>query len=443
MEWEDSFPLFGSPGRIGRGWRGSAGECGTRTRDSLHELLTKNHDFLTLPTGASATISGRREESPCRAVTARAAPALPNEKGEAERGDTQAMHTRAEHDPTKHPLVRITTLGEFALERIVPAPRGGGDDPPPYARVPRSEWSNRGPAMALLKVLLCRANRRASRDELIEAIWPDHEAINAAHALESAASVLRRHILRAGEVGSLLLTLRSGGETIFKLVGQQRLWVDADALLSLVSQAMRAECRGQNPLPLLEEAHALARGEFLEDDLYAEWAQPRRHTLGGARHRVLFKLVDLYLSDERVSLAEELLFTALEEDPADEDALCRLMVLLVEQERRQEALQLYQYTEDVLQEEQAEPAVYTRELARRIRQGLVLRERGERYTAAGVQAPFLVGQDVVSRDRGDSFGAKGTRMAITAAPYRGQMPCSYRYRPPRRRSRRQAALPVG
>ena len=353
------------------------------------------------------------------------------------------MHSRAEHDPTKHPLVRITTLGEFVIERLVRTPARAQDEPPRYARVARSEWSNRGPAMALLKVLLCRANRRASRDELIEAIWPDHEAINAAHALDSAASVLRRHILRTGEVGSLLLTLRSGGETIFKLAGQQRLWVDADALLSLLSQAMRAQCQGQNPLPLLEEAYALVGGEFLEDDLYAQWAQPRRHTLGGARHRVLFKLVDLYLEDERVGLAEELLFAALEEEPTDEDALCRLMLLLVEQQRRQEALQLYQYTEDVLQQEQAEPAVYTRELARRIRQGLVLRERGERYTAAGVQTLSLVGRDAVSRDRGDSFGVKGARMAITTAPCTGQTPSSYRYCLPRRRSRRQAALAVG
>ena len=307
----------------------------------------------------------------------------------------------------------------------------------------QSEWSNRGPAMALLKVLLCQTNRRASREELIEAIWPDHETINAAHALDSAASVLRRHILRAGEVGSLLLTLRSGGETIFKLAGQQRIWVDADALLSLVSAAMRAECQGQNPLPLLEEAHALARGEFLEDDLYAEWAQGRRHTLDGARHRLLFKLVDLYLQDERVGLAEELLFAALEEDPTDEDALCRLMVLLVEQERRQEALHLYQYAEDVLREEQAEPAVYTRELARRIRQGLVLREPGERYTTSAMKTLFLVERDAVSRERGDGFGVKGARMAITAALCGGQTPSPYRYCLPHRRSRRQAALPIG
>jgi DNA-binding SARP family transcriptional activator len=353
------------------------------------------------------------------------------------------MHSTAEHDPTKHPVVRITTLGEFALERLVRTPSRAEDEPPRYARVAQSEWSNRGPAMALLKVLVCRANRRASRDELIEAIWPDHEAINAPHALDSAASVLRRHILRTGEVGSLLLTLRSGGETIFKLAGQQRIWVDADALLSLLSQAMRAECQGQNPLPLLEEAHALAGREFLEDDLYAQWAQGRRHTINGARHRVLFKLVDLYLEDERVGLAEELLFAALEEDPTDEDALCRLMVLLVEQQRRQEALHLYQYTEDVLQQEQAEPAVYTCELARRIRQGLVLRERGGRYTAVRVQTLSLLGQDVVPKDHGDGCGAKRVQLAITAAPCRSQTPTLYRYPPPRRRSRRQVALPIG
>src|SRR5438105_9063835 len=318
----------------------------------------------------------------------------------------QKMEDTEEYARPKHPLLRIITLGDCAIERLVAVPSEVTGEPPRYERVARSEWGNRGPAMTLLKVLVCRPNRRATREELIEAIWPDNAAINTAHTLESAASVLRRHILRSGEVGSLLLTLRSGGETIFKLAGQQRLWVDADAFLSLVSQAMRAECRGQDPLPLLKEAQALARGEFLEDDLYAECAQPRRHTLGGARHRALFKLIDLYLQDERTGLAEELLFTALEEDPTEEDALCRLMVLLVEQERRQEALQLYQYTEDVLHEEQAEPAVYTHELARRIRQGLVLRERGERYTAVRVQTLFLPRQDGLPRDNADGFDVK-------------------------------------
>ena len=165
----------------------------------------------------------------------------------------------------------------------------------------------------------------------------------------------------------------------------------------------------------------------------------------GARRRILFKLVDLYLKDERGGLAEELLFAALEEDPADEDALCHLMILLVEQGRRQEALHLYRYSESVLQEEQAKPAIYTRELARRIRQGLVLREQGERYTAVGAQAPTLTMRDVQSgqrKEHGDGFGMKRARLTIVAAPCGGQTASPYQYRPLRHRSRRQSALSV-
>src|SRR5258708_9578530 len=150
------------------------------------------------------------------------------------------MHSTAEHDQTKHPLMRITTLGEFALERLVRTPSRAQDEPPRYARVARSEWSNRGPAMALLKVLLCRANRRASREELIEAIWSDHEAINAAHALDSAASVLRRHILRTGEAGSLLVPLRSGRGTTVQLSRQPRRSVAGANALSPCSTAVPA-----------------------------------------------------------------------------------------------------------------------------------------------------------------------------------------------------------
>ncbi|MBA2286069.1 MAG: winged helix-turn-helix domain-containing protein [Ktedonobacteraceae bacterium] len=319
------------------------------------------------------------------------------------------MHSTVEHDHLEHPVMRIITLGEFALERLVPPPSRVQDAPPRYTPVERHEWSNRGPAMALLKVLLCRANRQASRNELIEAIWPDHETINATHALDSAASILRRHILRTGTAGKLLHTLHGSGDTIFKLSGQHLLWVDADAFLALVSKAMRAEYQGQNPVPLLEEAYALARGEFLEDDLCCEWAQRRRHTITGARHRVLFKLVNLYLKDKQVGLAEELLFAWLEKDPTNEDVLCHLLILLVEQGRRQEALQLYQYSKEILQEEQGEPAIYTRELVRRIQQGHILREQGDSYTTEDTQNPVPAGRSTQPGQRPEDEDESGVK----------------------------------
>ncbi|HEY1354589.1 MAG TPA: BTAD domain-containing putative transcriptional regulator [Ktedonobacteraceae bacterium] len=295
------------------------------------------------------------------------------------------MYSANESESVEYPLVKIFTMGEFALKRLTSVASPRAEESPHYAPVSPREWGSRRPALLLLKVLLCRPNRRAVKEELIEAIWPDCESLNGAHALDSAASILRRHVLQTGEQESLLLTVRSRGETIFKLPGQCRLWVDSDAFLELAARALGARGRGCEQLPLLEAAHALSRGGFLEDDLYAQWAQRRRHTVEGARHRVLYRLVDLYLEEACVGQAEELLFAELERDATDEDALCRLMVLLVDQGRRREALQLYHSSVVALREEQSEPAMYTRDLATRIRRGLTVRERKAEYATGGMR----------------------------------------------------------
>ncbi|HCJ34092.1 MAG TPA: hypothetical protein DHV65_07295 [Ktedonobacter sp.] len=70
-----------------------------------------------------------------------------------------------------YPAIRIYTCGEFALERLIPS-SVSPVDLPQYKPVPRGEWSHRGPAITMLKVLLCSDDRRASRDMLIEEIWP-------------------------------------------------------------------------------------------------------------------------------------------------------------------------------------------------------------------------------------------------------------------------------
>lgn len=294
----------------------------------------------------------------------------------------------------EYPLLKIFTLGEFFLERLVWAPSSEANGPPRYAPVAAREWDSRGPAMTMLKVLLCRPDRRAVRSGLIRIIWRNGEMLNATHALDAAASVLRRRILQTQREESLLLTLHSGGETIFRLPGQRRLWVDADELLELATLAVHMQCQGHDPLPLLEAAYALARGNFLEDDIYVEWAQRRRHTIEGARRRVLYQLVDLYLERAHSRQAEALLFAELERDPADEDALCRLMVLLAQQGRRREAMQLYRHAVAVLQEEQGELATYTQNLATCIQQGLVVRERAASYTVGDSQLSLPVWRTV-------------------------------------------------
>jgi DNA-binding SARP family transcriptional activator len=283
-----------------------------------------------------------------------------------------------EQDCPSYPLIRVITFGEFRIERLTSLDSA---EAPSYTRVLPEEWDNRSSALLLLKFLLCREERRASKEELIAKLWPDQTVLNTEHAFDALASIMRRRMLRTCTGESLLLTLHTSRGTSFKLATQRFLWVDADALLALSSQSLRVTSRGQNPLTLLEKAHALARGEFLEDDMEYTWARGRRHTLNGARRRILYKLVELYLKEKRIWQAEELLYTFLEEHPTDEDALCHLMVLLTEQGRRQEALQLYRYTVDLLREEQRGPAPHTKELAASVRNGTALKEQATNYIA--------------------------------------------------------------
>jgi DNA-binding SARP family transcriptional activator len=276
-----------------------------------------------------------------------------------------------------YPLIRVTTLGEFTLTRALPAQPGR----PRYSLIPGDDIGSRGTAITMLKLLLCSPRRRMTKATLIENLWPMRKAINASHALDTTASVLRRHILfiptEADVEQSLLQTQRINKETLFLLPPQSWLWVDADALLNLANTAVRKEKKGESPLPYLEAAHALDKGEFLEDEQQFTWTQSRRQTIDGARRRVLYHLVDLYIQEQRIREAEEMLFAFLQVAPEDEDALCRLLILLAGQGRRQEALNICQYSTSIIHSSKRELTLYTQDLGKRIQQGSIIYEMNQ------------------------------------------------------------------
>lgn len=282
-----------------------------------------------------------------------------------------------------YPVIRVTTLGDFTLTRALPEQ----SKRPRYALIPCDDIGSRGTAITMLKLLLCSPRRRMTKTTLIENLWPMRKAINASHALDTTASVLRRHILfvptEAAVEMSLLQTQRVNKETLFLLPPQSWLWVDADALLHLANTAVRQEKKGVSPLPYLEAAHALDQGDFLEDEQQFAWTQSRRQTINGARRRVLYHLVDLYVQEQRIREAEEILFAYLQVSPEDEDALCRLLILLAGQGRRQEALNICQYSTSIIHGSRRELTPYTQDLGRRIQQGSVIHEMNRelaRYT---------------------------------------------------------------
>ncbi len=263
-----------------------------------------------------------------------------------------------------YPLFQVKTFGRFVLEKLT---NESLEQLPCYEEIPEEVWRSRFAACDLFKFLLCRTRRRASRDVLIEALWPDADVTSASHSFDSAISRLRG-ILRLKGRESILTTLRVGNGIFYELPPQQTLWTDVDAFLAFLSQAEQTTSQKRDPLPLLEEAWQLACGIFLEENIYSLWAQARRQTINTLRHRVLHQLVDLYLQRNRTNEAESLLLAFLEEEPADEDGVCRLMALLEQQGRRQEALRCYEQFVGALEEEYGtEPLPSTQALAKHLR----------------------------------------------------------------------------
>jgi DNA-binding SARP family transcriptional activator len=225
--------------------------------------------------------------------------------------------------------------------------------------VEASAWRSRGTAMTLLKVLLCRRRRRATKDELIAAIWPQQEEgakplKHVERAFDAAASVLRA-VLRTPEGESLLMSKRSGDHMLYRLADQQRLWTDAEACEILVNQAIQMEGRGQahEGLAMWEEAYRLTqRGVFLEDDVRTTWSQGRRQMIEGTERLCMHHLADRYLALGQHAEAEVILRSFWTANPTDEDTLYRLMKLLAQHARVQEALRLFSYTERMLQQEE-------------------------------------------------------------------------------------------
>src|ERR1017187_8417176 len=85
-----------------------------------------------------------------------------------------------------YPLVCISTLGDFVVERLVS--RDGSI--PQYEVLPETAWQGRmGPAHGLFKLLLCAETRSVTRTMLVGKLWPDSEEEKGRSCLRSAMKV--------------------------------------------------------------------------------------------------------------------------------------------------------------------------------------------------------------------------------------------------------------
>ena len=213
--------------------------------------------------------------------------------------------------------------------------------------VPASSWGSRK-ARELVKVLLARAPRPVTREELGHMLWPDQPYDRISSRLSTALSLARTAL--AGEDGDRDEAPISTEGVAVRLEAEQ-VEVDVLAFQDLADSGLRAVRAGQlsTATTLLLEAEELYGGDLFEDDPDLPWAEDRRAELRSLYltvARTLARTVRL----EDPELAIRLLLRVLDRDAYDEPAHLNLAIALLRAGRHGEARRRYNLYRDRMAE---------------------------------------------------------------------------------------------
>ncbi|MGD1053266.1 MAG: tetratricopeptide repeat protein, partial [Candidatus Dormibacteria bacterium] len=238
--------------------------------------------------------------------------------------------------------VRIESLGGFALLR-------GGQ------MVRPSEWQSKR-ARELLKLLVARRGRPASRAYLMEAMWPDEDPDKLANRLSVALTTVRTVL--DPERRSSCDYLVADKDSVALNVGV--IDIDLEGFLAAATEGLAGVRRGdlEAALPALEAAAAAYCGDFLEENPYDDWAVPAREEARAAYVAVSRALALRASQGPEPDAAVPHLLRILEIDRYDEPAHLALVSALAGAGRHGEAHRHYLNSRRAMDELDVEPAPF-------------------------------------------------------------------------------------
>jgi two-component SAPR family response regulator len=158
------------------------------------------------------------------------------------------------------------------------------------------KWSSLK-AKSLLKFLISRRGKPVAKDVLVETLWPNCNPEVGSNNLKSAIYALRQ-ALRQGRLkydNKTNYPFVQFSEARYMLSPELKLWVDVDDFEHMWTAGHRLEKQrdiegAANQYQLADE---LYRGDYLEDELYAEWTLLRREALKDTYLAILGKLASI------------------------------------------------------------------------------------------------------------------------------------------------------
>jgi LuxR family maltose regulon positive regulatory protein len=196
----------------------------------------------------------------------------------------------------ERPLVKALSLGAFAVE---------------INGTPVDESRGLTSKAKELLIYLLTTGRRARREELLEALWPDTGAAKDASVLRTNVYRLRKVLYdQCIQVQGDLYRIDPGG--LF--------WFDLQYFKELIQRSHRSDCSPVERTMLLETAVKLYGGPFL-NDISAEWCLAERYDADVKFVGAALSLARVYLESNNPAAALELCDRVLAGDPLNEDAI--------------------------------------------------------------------------------------------------------------------------
>lgn len=234
-------------------------------------------------------------------------------------------------DKISPPPLRIFGLGQF---RVLQGRRPVAD----------ALWQRRK-AGEMLRYLLLQPAHSASREVILEELWPDHPLSTSQDLFHQATSTLR-HILEPDlpdKFPSRYLTVE--GERVFVNLPQGSM-VDFEHFEQELPIALQSR-----QINRLQEALALYTDDLFPMDLYQDWSASRRQELVDLYLHGLLVLGQAYLERQSYDQAANCALKILQRDIWNEDATLLGMQAYIGMNSSPRAVHLYQKLEATLAED--------------------------------------------------------------------------------------------
>jgi PAS domain S-box-containing protein len=247
-------------------------------------------------------------------------------------------------------VLQIFALGKFGM-----AAHGQG--------IAVERWK-RKQAVTLLKFLVTQLDRPVHRERILECLWPDVDEERGWGRLKVTMYYLRTQLRAAGAGDDAVQTV---GDAY--LLRRDAVWVDADNFENLVGEGRALQGKGcdDEALRCYDEAQFLYRGDYFEQDVFADWCAEERERLGEIFMDMLARKAECHGARGQYAEAAQVCRKALVHDPCRESFHRSLMENLVALGRADWAIAQFRHCHDVLKREfGVEPRPETRRLYEKI-----------------------------------------------------------------------------